>query len=62
VARQCTLQGMKKHQRPVTGRTIQLKVMLTSSERDLLNKVAKLKGLTASDVVRQWIRATTGNT
>jgi hypothetical protein len=46
----------KKRSRPVSGRTIQFKLMLTSTERDLLDKVAKLKGLTASDAVRQWIR------
>jgi hypothetical protein len=47
---------MKKKTR--IRRQIQLKVMLTLDERAHLFKVAGKRGLTASDVVRQWIRET----
>ena len=50
------MQAMKKKSR--IHRQMQLKVMLTPSERTQLFKTAKKRGLTASDVVRQWIRET----
>jgi hypothetical protein len=38
------------------ARVIQVKVLVTSEEREQLAEIARSKGLTASDVVRQIIR------
>lgn len=53
---------MKKRPRPAYDRTIQFKIMLSVSERAILDRVAKLHGLTATDVIRQYIRSMAGNT
>lgn len=40
----------------VTDRTKQLKVLLSDEEKDWLDALAQARGLTASDVLRQYIR------
>ena len=38
------------------GRVIQVKVLMTPEEREQLAEIARFRGLTASDVVRQIVR------
>ena len=40
----------------VAGRVIQVKVLMTPEEREQLAEIARFRGLTASDVVRQIVR------
>lgn len=39
-----------------TKRTLQFKVMMSTEERLALEMMANDKGLSASDLVRQWVR------
>lgn len=48
---------MKKRPRPISDRTIRFNMMLSPAEKSQLMKLAKQRGLTASDMLRQWIRA-----
>ena len=41
---------------PAAKRDIQLKIMVSADERRMLDELAERSGLTASDVIRQFIR------
>jgi hypothetical protein len=47
---------MTKKLRAIENRTVQFKIKMTRNEHAQLFKLAKAKGLSASDFVRQWIR------
>ncbi len=41
---------------PPAKRDVQLKIMVSGDERRMLDELAERSGLTASDVIRQFIR------